>query len=249
MQSKVLGRLLRVIQTRLDLKYDTDDALRSRILSVLLDTYRNRRCPIPLKTRLLSVAGRVCKNKRHDIRLAAPLDWEFHWEELISVCTRSKKYEEIASEVVLGKLLQTQVAFLHSARRFLSDAEGRRVVERAMCQLQDPRHSSSVEGLFLLVICLPTGYAGYVASIHEWLSVWSRVEHNALWDACWLTLLCRARKSQDVYRSFDWSHMFPFLLTKTKELLNLPGPVSSRYFATIICCCCCRLSLTIVRTC
>ena len=104
MQPRVLGRLLRVIQTRLDLKYETSDATRSRVMGVLLDTYKLRRCAIPLKTRLLNVACRVCKNKRHDIVLPSPFDWEYHWEELISVCTRSKKYEEVASEIVLGKV-------------------------------------------------------------------------------------------------------------------------------------------------
>lgn len=226
--SRVLGRLLRVIQTRLDLKYETDTALRSRIMGVLLDTYANRRCAIPLKTRLLNVAGRVCKNRSHHIELPRPFNWEYHWEELIALCTRSKKYEEVASEIVLGKLLQSQVAFLHSARRFITDSEASRVADRAMHQLKDTRHASCVEGLFLLVICLPTDFARYDIYMDQWLAMWSRIEHNATWDACWLTMLCRARKNLCVYTSFDWSAVVPYLFTKTRELLQLPGPVSSR---------------------
>lgn len=229
MQGRVLGRLLRVIQTRLDLKYEMDDSLRSLVLNVLLDTYKNKRCAIPLKTRLLNVAGRLCKNKRHDIKFSSPFDWAYHWEELISVCTRSKKYEEVASEVVLGKLLQSQVAFMHIARRFISDEEADHIVKRAMHQLRDTRCSSSVEGVFLLVICLPTGFTGYDRYVEEWLAMWSRIEHNSTWDASWLTLLCRARKIIGVYHAFDWKLAFPFLLTKTKELLHLPGPVPDRY--------------------
>ena len=208
---------------------DTDDALRSRIVNTLLHVYEKKRCSIPLKTRLLNVCCRVCKNKRHNIQLAAPFDWEYYWEEIISVCTRSKKHEEIASEGVLGKLMQNQVSFLHTARRFITDNEADRIVARAMCQLQDLRNSSSVEGVFLLILCLPTTYSGYNRFMNEWLMIWTKIEHNALWDSCWLTLLCRARKSPSVFSTFDWTPVFPFLFTKAKELLHLPGPVSNRY--------------------
>jgi hypothetical protein len=229
--SAVLSRTLRILQTRLDLKYEMgggDGSLRSRAASCLLRVYRRQRCPIPLRTRLLTTCHRLCKNKRHAVQISPPLDWEFHWEEVISLCTRSKKYEEIGSEVVLGKLMQSQVAFLHSARRFLSEAEAGRVAERAMCQLRDTRFAASVEGVFLMVICLPTAFQGYGRYLTEWLALWSTIEHNPLWDASWLTLLCRARKSPSVYADFDWSPIVPFLFTKTKELLQLPGAVSNR---------------------
>jgi hypothetical protein len=34
----------------------------------------------------------------------------------MAICTRSKKYESIASEAVTGKLLEALVSFMHRAR-------------------------------------------------------------------------------------------------------------------------------------
>lgn len=70
---------------------------------------------IPLKTRLLNMLARLCKNKRHKIDIST-LNWQMLWEELISLCTRAKKYEIIASEIVLSKLMQSMLKFLHIAR-------------------------------------------------------------------------------------------------------------------------------------
>jgi hypothetical protein len=44
-----------------------------------------------------------------------------------------------------------------------------------------------------------------------------------MWDASWLTLLSRARKNKVFDSDFDWKTFTPFLLSKTKELLQLPG--------------------------
>jgi hypothetical protein len=88
--------------------------------------------------------------------------------------------------------------------------------------LQDRRHAHCVDGLLMMLNCLPTAYTGYAKWLPTWVTLWAAQPNNPQWDMCWLTLLCRARKHTDV-TAFDWGALLPVLTLKARELLALPG--------------------------
>eukprot|EP01034_Spumella_vulgaris_P023712 gene23712-29960_t len=85
--------------------------------------------------------------------------------------------------------------------------------------MEDTRHLRCVEGLILLVNCLPTNYSKYDEILPLWIQKWDLFHNNRFWDLCWLTLLCRARKHT---RTFDWVALGPYLISKLREHFKLP---------------------------
>jgi hypothetical protein len=86
----------------------------------------SRRMSLPLKTRVLSVIARLIKKNAilhgqtpgpgEALGLDVYIDWECLWEEIIALCTRSKKYAHVCAETVLARHLETLTLFLHEAR-------------------------------------------------------------------------------------------------------------------------------------
>ena len=132
------------------------------------------------------------------------------------------KMEE-ASRQVTYQYMGILCEFLHDSRGYftMSDDEADALVQHAMDMLQDPRHLDCVDGLTLLLNCLPTKYHNYAHWVPQWVSLWSSMNHNAQWDLCWLTLLTRARKHTDI-RTFSWQALLPLLTLKARELAALP---------------------------
>jgi len=69
------------------------------------------------------------------------------------------------------------------------------------------------------VTCLPSKGIDYDPLLPKWVDIWTSIEHCQEWDACWLTLLCRARKYS---RTFPWLSLQPILFTKMRHMLQLP---------------------------
>jgi hypothetical protein len=72
----------------------------------------------------------------------------------------------------------------------------------------------------LQIVCLPSKLDESWYSAEEWLKLMLSISYNEAWDASWLTMLCRIRHvpgHQNVLMT-----ALPSLLTKVKELLQLP---------------------------
>jgi hypothetical protein len=114
-------------------------SLRSSLAQFLLDLYyasshpsrqvpsaiASRRMSLPLKTRVLSVVARLIKKNAilhghmpadAGQNLDVYIDWECLWEEIIALCTRSKKYAHVCAETILARHLETLTLFLHETR-------------------------------------------------------------------------------------------------------------------------------------
>lgn len=94
----------------------------------------SRRMSLPLKTRVLSIVARLIKKNAilhgqtgsegstststsTDSSLGGVyIDWECLWEEMMTLCTRSKKYAHVCAESVLARHLETLTLFLHETR-------------------------------------------------------------------------------------------------------------------------------------
>lgn len=182
-----------------------------RMLSIL----EHRDVSIPLRTKTFKTFTKLLKDEK--IGLSLELHWQPYWDELISICKRTNT--RVASDALNGQLFEAMLGFLHHARRFVPAVEASRIAEQAMDLLQDTRTALCVEGLQLLVVCLPTSFDAYDAYLPKWVHLLDSICGNRSWDACWLTLLCRARKHS---KSFDWASLVPLLERKLRDLLRLP---------------------------
>lgn len=159
------------------------------------------------------------------------LDWEPYWEEVMGLLQRKDRYEVTASETALSDFTKGLAAFIMDSRHYFTPTNPNKpsalgnLVDAAMKKLSDLRNPASVEGLLLLTACLPSDYAHYDAILPQLLTKWAAIDHNMDWDYCWIKVLSRARKHS---KSFDWAPVLPFLLTKLRQLLNLPSVVSQK---------------------
>lgn len=113
-----------------------------------------------------------------------------------------------------------QIDFMHAARRFNSVEDANAIVAEAMSKFIDMRTSVCIEGVLLLLTCLPTDFDNYDKYLPQWLSVWTSIENNLCWDDCWLTIFARARKFS---KSFNWSLLNGLLVVKLRRFLGING--------------------------
>jgi hypothetical protein len=217
--AKLLGKLLRLIETRLSLKYNNNVTVLSSCVDTLLVIYTQKRISVPMKLKSLNVMISMFKYRKNALTLSVVYNFKPFWDEMFSICTRTAKDKSCGSEVLNSKLFQTLCDFLHEARYYTSPEQADELVVNAMDLLSDLRSPNHMFGVHMLVLCLPTEYANYDAWIGVWLEQIASITHNDGWDACWLTLLCRARKystEPDVWAQAA----LPQLLVKAAELLD-----------------------------
>lgn len=217
--AKDLGRLLRLIESRLTLKYTNNVSTLSAIIDTLLTIYSKKRISIPMKLKSLNVMTTIFKYRKNALNLSVVYDYKPFWDEMYAVCTRNAKDLSCGSESLNSKLFQTLLEFLHEARYYTSQEEAESMVENAMDLLSDLRSSNHMFAVHMLVLCLPTAYANYDKWVAIWLEKLASVTLNDGWDACWLTLLCRARKYTADPAAWTQKAL-PQLLAKATELLD-----------------------------
>lgn len=201
-----------------------------------------------MKTRILGILTKLCKKslpKINDLNL----DWQFFWSEIITIVQRESGQHAVSSHSVSAKHLEKLISFTHSVRQYFSSS-AEVIISIAMKELEDVRIPTCVKGVLLLITCLPTACPSslYDAHLQKWVTLWGRyskvsifspfeshrpiiltysksnsITHNSYWDCCWLTLLTRARKYSNPHGPFPWSALTPLLLTKAKELMQLPS--------------------------
>ena len=217
--AKLIGKLLRLIESRMSLKYCCNVTTLSTIMDTLLTIYTTKRISIPMKIKSLSVMTTILKYRKNSLSLSVSYNYILFWDEMYALCTRNAKDLSCGSEALNSKLFQNLVNFLHEARFYSSTSEATDMVQKAMDLLADLRTSNHMFGVHMLVICLPTNFPDYDKWIPIWLEKLASISHNVVWDACWLTLLCRARKYST--NPGDWAEAArPQLLSKAAELLD-----------------------------
>jgi hypothetical protein len=154
------------------------------------------------------------------------LPWRQLWEEALSLVTREDRKDSEISDSNVGRVHTAIVQLLHKCRSYIPKGDVDHIVETAMTKLANTAQPSCVEGLILLLNCLPTAYDSYDALLPRWLEIWDSMRFNAMWDACWLTLFCRARKHSDPTNPV-WNKLSPLLQVKLHTFLSLPGASNS----------------------
>jgi hypothetical protein len=218
-EAKDLGRFLRLVESRLTLKYNNNVIVLSTIVDSILTIYSIKRISIPMKLKCLNVMIAILKYRKNALNLSVVYNYKLFWDEMYAICTRNAKDLSCGSETLNSKLFQTLLDFLHEARLYTGQEQADELVVNAMDLLSDLRSPMNMFGLQMLVLCLPTEYANYDAWVPIWLEKLASVTHNDGWDACWLTLLCRARKYS--LNPAGWAGAaLPQLLSKAAELLD-----------------------------
>ena len=223
---QLLAQCLRKIDNRWSLKYHINSAFINNIFSSLYTIYVNHNISIPMRIRLLhTLIFHVKKHNHIKADENAPFvrppsfDWKRIWKEALDIVTRNAKTGSIGSESLMVSLVGKLTDLMHKARRYINDDEADKIVEMAMAALEDTRQIFCIEGLILLVNCLPTAYKKYDEMLPIWVEKWVSIPHNACWDACWTTLFCRARKHT---KTFDWSVLQSTFFTRSRDLFSLP---------------------------
>ena len=179
-----------------------------------------------MKTTLLAHMLKICK--KHKNLILNPISWRTFWQNALDIACRNKKDQSLASENPIIAYMTKLVEFLHGSRRYLirTREECDILIDEAMEKLKDLRQVLlSFDGLLMMLNCLPTDYSGYDSVLPKWVALWCSISHNVQWDMCWLTLLLRARKYTVTY---DWKPLLPLLISKSRELLGLPGATGGR---------------------
>ncbi len=150
------------------------------------------------------------------------LPWKALWSEAVNLTLREENKSSTLADGMISNVHASIVRLLHDCRPYIDEKEGDHIVEMAMEKLEDSSQPSCVEGLLLLVVCLPTSYKGYDNMLPKWLQIWDRLRHNSTWDLCWLCLFTRARKHANPSAGV-WDDVATLLQIKTRVLLSLPG--------------------------
>ena len=84
----------------------------------------------------------------------------------------------MSSNYVLSKYYDRLITFTHNSRQYY-EASSEEIVSIAMSSLNDVRLPSCVEGLLLLITCLPTVCAPslYDSQLHKWVDIWTRFDY------------------------------------------------------------------------
>jgi hypothetical protein len=148
----------------------------------------------------------------------------------MSLVHREGRFDISAAHNVLLDHLKTVSGFIFSVRHYFNPYDtneayaeqglDKTLVDSAMVKLSDLRVPTSIEGLLLLVCCLPTNFTQFDNYLPTWFEVWASIDHNQLWDCCWLMVVARARKHSE---SYDWGSLLPFFLTKARDILGVPN--------------------------
>lgn len=205
------------MHNHLDLKYELSDEQTLRLVTALEHLYFSKRLSIPFQIKVLSLLSGFFKFRVHGFVLT---QWRALWDSAVRIITRQNKSGLIANEHTNASLLVSIVNFLHAARHCIPAADIPGILAEAMAKLSDVRVVTCVEGLVMLVNCLPTNFDRYDEYLPQWVQIWSQLANNQFWDCYWLTLFCRARKHSV---TFDWLGFAPVLSAKTRELLCLPN--------------------------
>lgn len=230
---KTIVRCTGRLSAHKQLQYTLDVKTRTTIATLFTAIYECKQLrpafKVQLRKRLLNTIKSM--RKKSEVYMEDfKFDWRVVWEDIMDILSRIGRHEPLTSELNLSDYLGLLVGFLHSSRGYIkTDIVGSPtcIVEMAMTQLQDTRLQTCIEGVLLLVNCLPTDFAHYDRYLPLWIEIWATVESNVFWDCCWLTLLCRARKHTV---SFDWKFLYSLLLCKTRQLLQVPAAPNSLVF-------------------
>lgn len=220
--TKVIGKLHRLVNARLDLKYNITTVEKSIIVRLLLHLYADKKLSIPMKINTTDVLYNLFKKKGEVLDLGmVSFPWKLFWDEALSTSLREQKIHSTGSENLISSIVKNNVTLLHTARSHISDDDAQGIVNIAMSLMKDMRASRCLEATVMLVTCLPTKYSKYDALLEQAVRIWPQIDHHPDWDSCWLTLLCRARKSRNL--KFDWSKLKTFLYLKAREHFELPA--------------------------
>lgn len=97
------------------------------------------------------------------------------------------------------------------------------LIDYAMMKLSNLDTHYSLEGILALVTFLPTDFPQFDQYLNKWFELWASIDHNHLWDFCWLIIISRAAKSPSQSSGFAWKEVLPFLLSKVNNVISVPN--------------------------
>ena len=181
-QLSILGQLIKLIKTRLTLKYTIKKEFFEQSMKTLYTILTTKRMIYTIKNRILTLMNELSTYKQYYTNFT--FDYSFFWNEIIAIATRLKKADNIASAEIISNTLTIISKLLINIRSFntLSVTDTDLMLTLAMSKLKDTRQQTCIEGVLLLIACLPTDYNGYDAILPQWVEIWLSITNNVSWD-------------------------------------------------------------------
>ena len=181
-QLSLLGQLIKLIKTRLTLKYTMKKEFFEQSMKALYNILTTKQMIYTTKNRILTIMNELSTYKQYYTNFI--FDYLFFWNEIIAIATRLKKADNIASAEIISNTLTITSKLLINIRSFntLSVTDTDLMLTLAMSKLKDTRQQTCIEGVLLLITCLPTNYNGYDAILPQWVEIWLSITNNVSWD-------------------------------------------------------------------
>jgi len=119
----MIGRLIIMVNTRLELKYDLDCSCKSDIANDLLNVYFEKRVSYPMKVKIIELLKRLFKNTKIQRLNVSNFPWRGLWGEAMKICLRSQKYDSIACEMLVSSHFGSLINLLHISRHHINDED------------------------------------------------------------------------------------------------------------------------------
>ena len=228
--TSLLNRVDKSIHIYLKLKYEIPSDFRLEILNTFMSAYRHQELSFQSKGKIILTSNMLLKKKHTRVNFIFN-DWRLFYNEAKDIIMRNKNSNNTANHNVLSSIVDNIINFVHDSRQYIPSTDIPLIIEEAHNLLEDSHNLQSIEGVLLLLNALPTNYDKYDDVLPHWIEIWKRIAFNSHWDACWLTLFCRARKHTHTY---DWSQLNALFQSKARELMSLPAiggqiPKTGRY--------------------
>lgn len=180
---EIVQHVITRIIKRKTLKYKIDIDTLTNACTILYKIYIEKKLSIINKSKILSCMNSICSRKDFiiDTFIGSGNDnnknkilfqWKYFWDEIIGIISRQFKSKSNASEKLIISHLTCLVEFIHGARKYINNSEADKIIETSFELLKDLRQKKCVEGVLLLINCLPTNYSGYDTMLPRWMEIW-----------------------------------------------------------------------------
>jgi hypothetical protein len=92
--AKVIGKFVRLLISRLELKYEFASDKKAMIIQMLIDLYSTKKISFPMKIKIVSILTRLLKKKWEKYSISFP--WRLFWDDAYAICMRAKKTGNLA---------------------------------------------------------------------------------------------------------------------------------------------------------
>lgn len=212
-----LMKSARMLQSFLDLKYLMKSETKVMFLRQMKDIAYANNAPLHIQVKMFQMMQRLLKKR------TMPIEYEVSWQPsyalLLKHYLRPSSVPPSCSAANEASHRSALCSLIYHQRHYYPLQAASEIWEQEAPTLRELGQRNCFRALAMLVLFLPSRNTLYPSLLPEWLFLWASVDGCPEWDACWLILLCRARKHTS---AADWASALPQLFAQAMYSLQLP---------------------------